>query len=437
MTDGASAGLEVPGYHLRGCIARGAVTSVHRAEAVGHPGRLLVVKHLRTRPDPASVARVRQVAAVLARLDHPNVLPLLDVVDTVSGLALVMPLAPGGSLAEAIARAPAGLAPAMVAHIGTRIADGLTAIHEQGLIHGAITARSVLFDARGRPLLADTGAVLLHGGADHGHAPAADRAQRAPAHAAADDLRALGSVLAAALAGTTEHALSVEADEAAPPTDEAAPGGHEPGRWTRVVLIAAAGLVLLVPLVLAVTAIADTEAVVASPPPTSANPSNSSVQVDPPAPARRTEPTPPPRDAPGPDADAPVPRRPPPRCSGLDVPAGDGTVLLADLDGRGCSTPVRWNGRQLVAAAAEAGPRRWELLADAGDQLLFGDLSCDDRDAPVLYRPATGELFVFDGLVAPGEEITVTGRPSGGIGGRATVVTDSAGCDRIEVDQRR
>ncbi len=204
-----------------------------------------------------------------------------------------------------------------------------------------------------------------------------------------------------------------------------------------MVLIAAAGLVLLVPLVLAVTAIADTEAVVASPPPTSANPSNSSVQVDPPAPARRTEPTPPPRDAPGPDADAPVPRRPPPRCSGLDVPAGDGTVLLADLDGRGCSTPVRWNGRQLVAAAAEAGPRRWELLADAGDQLLFGDLSCDDRDAPVLYRPVTGELFVFDGLVAPGEEITVTGRPSGGIGGRATVVTDSAGCDRIEVDQRR
>ncbi len=145
-----------------------------------------------------------------------------------------------------------------------------------------------------------------------------------------------------------------------------------------------------------------------------------------------------PREAPAPAAadTMPVPRRPPPVCRGVSMPEGDGAVLLADLDGHGCSTPVRWNGRQLAAATARAEPRRWELLADPGDQLLFGDLSCDDRDTPVLYRPRTGEVFVFEDLVAPGEEVTVTGQPSGSVGGRARIVTDSAGCDLVEVEQQ-
>lgn len=489
-TDGESVGFEVPGYHLRGCLARTAVSSVHRAEAVGHPGRLLVVKHLRTRPDATSLARVREVAAVLARLDHPNVLPLLDVVDTGSGIALVTPLAPGGSLAEAIERAPTGLPPAMVAEIGTRIADGLAAIHDQGLVHGAITARSVLFDARGRPLLADTGVALVQGGDRNGHAPpSTDRPHRSSARDAAGDLRALGSVLAAALPGTevdsgdlpsddraggttdddldpgsvdvaaaptgtssqepldavapgpgvpaaltavTEGAAAAEADhEVAFPADQIAPGGHEPGRWTRVALVVAAGLILLVPLVLVLTAIDDPATVVASSAPTTTRPDPDPSEREAPAPAPPGATTTVPRPPPA------VPRRPPAACDGLDVPPGDGAVLLADLDGRGCSTPVRWNGRELAVATARTTPRRWELLADDGDQLLFGDLNCDDRDAPVLYRPATGEVFVFDGLVAPGEEVTVTGQPSGRIGGRATIVTDSTGCDRIEVDHQR
>lgn len=525
--------LEVSGYHLRGCLARSGVTSVHRAEAVGRPGRLLVIEHLRIRPDPASLAAVRHAAEVLGGLDHPNVLPLLDVVDGGSGIALVMPFTPGGSLAEAIDRAPAGLPPAMIAEVGARIADGLAAVHEHGLVHGAITARSVRFDVRGRPLLADTGtALLLHGGPPSPTAPEGrDRPHRPAAHDAAGDLRALGAVLAAALAtaeaepadltaeekGTTPHdhdgavtprrappgtlleaiqlALTAEADppcldartlavalagareaavEAAGggsetatargsvttpgparqpvgvgpsvrdtiaiPAHDVAAAGRQPDRWRRVASAVAAALVLLVPVVLVATSIDDQPTVVASPGPTPPGPPGLSDPPDPPAPATEPEPDAPAGSdtAPAPRETAPVrPRRPPPICPGLDPPPGDGAVLLADLDGRGCSTPVRWDGRELAVTTTRSAPRRYELLADGGDQLLFGDLNCDERDAPVLYRPGTGEVFVFDGLVAPGEEITVTGAPSGGVGGQATIVTDDTGCDRIRVDRRR
>jgi hypothetical protein len=548
--------LEVPGYHLRSCLARGESTSVHRAEAIGHPGRILVVEHLATRPDPASLAAVRQVAEVLRALRHPNVLPLLDVVDTGTGIALVMPFAPAGSLAEAMDRSPAGLPPTMIADVGARIADGLAALHEHGVVHGDITARSVRFDARGRPLLADTGIDLLRDGVGSSHAPAgADGSQRSAARDAAGDLRALGSVLAAALVGrgAARGDLSAAGNTGARPTDDtagsstdgsasqptevppaepvegdalrraatstliaaieralaagtderavdarqlaaalaraydevveaAASSGSETallsndrpdvargnapriggavdattdettapacgttaralraGRRARVAGVAAAGAILLVPFALVLTAVDDPPA--GEPP----QPVPRGADGAPPVPQAATDAAPPvhrdagaPRDAgvAPPTPQAAAPRRPPTICTGFEAPPGDGTVLFADLDGRGCSTPMRWDGRELAVATAREAPRRYELLADDDDQLLFGDLSCDERDAPILYRPGTGEVFVFDGLVAPGEEITVAGEPFGRAGGRATVVTDDAGCDRLHVDRR-
>lgn len=542
-------GPTVPGYHLRGCLARSGTTSVHRAEAIGRPGRVLVVEHLRVRPDSASLARLRHTAEVLHGLAHPNVLPLLDVVDTGSGIALVTPFAPGGSLAEAIDRAPAGLPPAMIAAVGNRIADGLAALHEHGVVHGAVTARSVRFDAQGRPLLADTGTVLLHDGAGSIPTPDSVDGPRSAVRGAATDLRALGSVLAAALTGTgaghggppadqpaaprqevpgalvtaIERALATGDDHrdldarelaaalaraeevaveaaahgiAAPTHPNAAPThptaapthptaalpdrtamlldrtavlpdrtamlpdgiattGRRVSRWARPTLATAAGLLLLALLVPLVTALDLTALAVTARdltprddpsadavPPAPIPPEPSGVP-DPPDPAAATRPEPgspaaATRPEPGPrDAAGPGPRHQPLICTGLEAPPGDGAVLLADLDGRGCSTPVRWDGRELTVATAGSGPRRYELLADDDDQLLFGDLSCGDRDAPILYRPGTGEVFVFDGLVAPGEEVTVTGEPSGRVGGRARIVTDDAGCDRIRVDQGR
>ena len=528
LRNGDGVELEVPGYHLRGCLARDGARSVHRAEAVGNPGRLLVVEHHRISPDRARIAQLEQLARVLHQLDHPNLLPLLAVVDTAPGVALVRPFCPGGSLAEAVDRSPAGLPPSMVADVGAQVADGLAAVHAHGLVHGAVSADSVRFDARGRPLLADTGTFLLGTDVPIDEVTAtADRPQPPTAHDPAGDVRALVAVLRSALAGSgkpgvagsaetgpgrrtaatarpltpaalavperraeaTERTVAEALEEAlakgsAPGASDARPlasalarvqaetlsatalldpcaegaAGDEaaagisaetrtadavgirtcdaagvpvadedavhlaPGRWRRVALVGAAGLLLGLTAAIAMTAVDARTTVLSTSTPPAPTPA--------PAPAS-------PSTVPAPSAAAPpssaVPRRPPPPCPDLRPPPGEGAILLADLDARDCATPVRWDGQLLEVPAAGAAPRRYELLADGDDQLLFADLSCDGRDAPVLYRPATGEVFVFEGLVAPGQQVTVTGTPTGRTGGRATIVTDDAGCDHLRV----
>jgi eukaryotic-like serine/threonine-protein kinase len=128
-----------------------------------------------------------------------------------------------------------------------------------------------------------------------------------------------------------------------------------------------------------------------------------------------------------------TPREPAPVCTGSTSPDDGREILLADVTARGCSAPVAWDGRQLEVLGDTGPTERYELGAEPDDVLLFGDWTCDGRDAPALYRPVDGQLFTFDELVGGDDRISATGAPTGVIGGSPTVVTDDAGCDRVEV----
>jgi serine/threonine protein kinase len=99
--------------------------------------------------------RLRREAQVLARLEHPGIVPLLAVEDDGTDVILVMP-ALAASLADRI-RNEGKLSPGEVWRIGQVLLDALAWAHRQGVVHRDIKPANVLFDDAGRPALADFG----------------------------------------------------------------------------------------------------------------------------------------------------------------------------------------------------------------------------------------------------------------------------------------
>jgi serine/threonine-protein kinase len=143
-------------YELWARVGTGGTGAVWKAYRPGSPARIVAVKRLRAprASGRAGMRRLQVEADVLAELDHPHVVRLVDVVDDGDGVAVVMELAPGGSL-EALLAERRQLPPGEVVAIAAPIADALAAAHRVGIVHGDVKAANILFGVDGRPLLAD------------------------------------------------------------------------------------------------------------------------------------------------------------------------------------------------------------------------------------------------------------------------------------------
>jgi len=104
--------------------------------------------------------RIRREAAALARLRHPNIVPLLDVVDDGDDVVLVLPYLSGGTLSEQVAH-HGTLSPGQVHVLADALFGALSEAHRQGIVHRDIKPSNVIFDETGRPFLTDFGVATL------------------------------------------------------------------------------------------------------------------------------------------------------------------------------------------------------------------------------------------------------------------------------------
>ncbi len=105
-------------------------------------------------------ARLRREAETLRQIQHPAVVPLLDVIDDGDDVVLVMPFLGGGSLADRVQR-EGPLADTEVLAIADRLLPALAAMHRRGIVHRDAKPANVLFDDDGRAFLTDFGVAAL------------------------------------------------------------------------------------------------------------------------------------------------------------------------------------------------------------------------------------------------------------------------------------
>ena len=144
-------------YRIVSHLAKGGMAEVY----LGHDqllDRQVAIKVLV--PDEAGdatfVERFRREAQAAAGLNHHNVVSVYDFGQDDGAYYIVMELVDGPTLRD-IVRSEAPLAPAKVIEIGSEIAAGLAAAHQQDLLHRDMKPANVLLTRTGNVKVADFG----------------------------------------------------------------------------------------------------------------------------------------------------------------------------------------------------------------------------------------------------------------------------------------
>ncbi|MER5936718.1 protein kinase [Streptomyces sp. NPDC001928] len=154
-------------YQLHDILGRGGMGTVWRAhdELLD---RLVAVKelHIIHQGDEEHRRRVRRAvreARAVARVPHPHVVGVHDLVESEDRLWIVMELVEGPSLADRIAET-GPLSPQQTAALGLQLLDALTAVHAAGTLHRDVKPANVLLRPDGSAVLTDFGIAALDDG---------------------------------------------------------------------------------------------------------------------------------------------------------------------------------------------------------------------------------------------------------------------------------
>ena len=153
-------GDEIAGrYRLEELRGRGAMSEVWRA----HDERLDRTVALKVLASTSDRSRFRREARAVAALAHRNVMRVFDYGEDAVGPYMVLEWLPGGTLEERLAGG--GLPADEAEDVARGVAAGLAHLHDRGVVHRDLKPANVLFDAEGRPKLADLGLARIAVGA--------------------------------------------------------------------------------------------------------------------------------------------------------------------------------------------------------------------------------------------------------------------------------
>jgi hypothetical protein len=130
-------------FRVLGHLGGGGMGEVYLAEQVSL-GRKVALKVLRREvgQQPGMSERFRREARLLSSVEHPAVVRVIDFGQSEEGTCLVMELAEGETLLQALEAGP--LEPDRGRRVLVQLAEGLAAIHEKGIIHRDLKPENVV-----------------------------------------------------------------------------------------------------------------------------------------------------------------------------------------------------------------------------------------------------------------------------------------------------
>ncbi len=149
-------GTSFDGYRVKRQIGRGGMGVVYEATQLSLD-RPVALKVLRPElaDDKDFVRRFRREGRLQASLEHPHVLDVYEVGESVHGLFLAMRLVRGRSIAELIRSRDLGASKAL--RLFAEVAGALDAAHAIELVHRDVKPENMLLDEEGRAYLSDFG----------------------------------------------------------------------------------------------------------------------------------------------------------------------------------------------------------------------------------------------------------------------------------------
>jgi len=145
---GASDGKKVPTvedkYTLKDLLGTGAFSQVRLAESKEHPGELYAIKVIDKKALKGKEDSLENEIRVLRRLDHPNVVKLLEAYESKSYVYLVMELVTGGELFDRIVE-KGSYTEKDAADLIKQVLSAVAYMHDSGVVHRDLKPENLLY----------------------------------------------------------------------------------------------------------------------------------------------------------------------------------------------------------------------------------------------------------------------------------------------------
>ncbi len=119
--------------------------------------RPVAIKHLQDAMsmEPKALWRFEHEAKAAAKLNHPAIVQIYDLVREGDDVWIVMELVPGRQLASHLTAGPLDIGAALA--LGVQIADGLAEAHAHGIVHRDLKAANIMVTPTGQAKILDFG----------------------------------------------------------------------------------------------------------------------------------------------------------------------------------------------------------------------------------------------------------------------------------------
>jgi class 3 adenylate cyclase/tetratricopeptide (TPR) repeat protein/tRNA A-37 threonylcarbamoyl transferase component Bud32 len=158
-------GQQLGPYTILEEVGRGGMATVFRAyQATVERHVAVKVLHRAVVHDPELLERFRREARLIARLEHPHILPIYDFDGDHDPPYIVMRYLDSGTLKEVLERVAQGNAPLPLSEIGyllRQVASALDYAHRQGIIHRDVKPSNIMLDREGNAFVTDLGIARL------------------------------------------------------------------------------------------------------------------------------------------------------------------------------------------------------------------------------------------------------------------------------------